>query len=726
MTTIFGTFSDIVGDPSRAIVAVASQLTRPATNGEGLITTEPVLHKLDRDGRLGPIDLDPGLTVISITGPGVTERYRVEVPLEGSFDIADLIGEHVEYDPSVVSRAAASASAAADSARTASAAAETATEAASTVNTVMATAADGIRTQVSDDADRAEAAADRAEGHADGSRASADRSEAAAVRSESAKVAATGVEGRVNAVEGRVNTARDQTIAARGEAQAAASEAETNAVLATEKATEATAQATTAANKATDATAAATDAAASLAGARAVQAGVDQAVNDAASVVRQAVADDADRAEAAATSAEQTAAQVAGVVSDAADAVRAEVAADADRAEAAAASAEGVVADAAAAVRTEVTADADRASEAATRAATSQSAAQASAEAASASAAAAGTARTNATSARDEARTARDEAVAARDEAVEAADRVESVDAGVSELDLDSVLRPVVSNERLFFESHTATHLLYTDPPTLRDGDNARVISHGSGDVRDARYQVAADGKSVAMHAYIKMGGWYGADGGMVYVADIPYKIIGGRVYHGQGTYKNGGNNAVYPIIPEVYPSGKIYFRVPRDSSSSNMEYLQFHDGVTYSGTGYPRIPGEYGNAAGTEIRFTVDFVIQRLTLSYPEAVTGAVVSGGLYDPTVTLTAGQNATVTLGVTGGYVDSDGVTKMSLLGLPKTTRVPDGLTVDVDKDGARVLISGTPTTPQELTGHVSFEDGSLSRITKYIRFIVNPAT
>lgn len=114
MTVLYGALKDVARQPfdqlGTAVVISATQ-ARPELEGSGLILTELCRIPMeDTGGIFETDDLDPGPVIVRIEG-GVShgQQWQIGIPMEGRWNLADLIGEQVEWEPIVVSRAEAAA-----------------------------------------------------------------------------------------------------------------------------------------------------------------------------------------------------------------------------------------------------------------------------------------------------------------------------------------------------------------------------------------------------------------------------------------------------------------------------------------------------------------------------------------------------------------------------------------------------------------------------------------
>ncbi|MGP5147162.1 hypothetical protein [Corynebacterium variabile] len=162
MTTIFGQFHDVVGRNSVATISFRSIRTRAGTDSPGMITTEAEPITL-RDGVLPDTEVDPGTTVVTLEGAGVSEQWVIDTPTEGRHDIAGLVEMQFDYEPAVVSQAVAARDEAIRQAAAAAASAKTATDQASHVDDVVKDGAATVRGEFTDLTERSEAARTGAE-----------------------------------------------------------------------------------------------------------------------------------------------------------------------------------------------------------------------------------------------------------------------------------------------------------------------------------------------------------------------------------------------------------------------------------------------------------------------------------------------------------------------------------------------------------------------------------
>lgn len=198
MTVLYGDLKDVSRAPfdqqGTAVVISATQ-ARPELTGSGLILTELCRIEMeDSGGHFETDDLDPGPVIVMLQG-GVShgQQWEIGIPMEGRWNLADLIGEQVEWEPEVTSRAEAAARESSQHADRAEGEADRAETAADRVgsaervleaeSTAVDAEADALehRDEASRQADRARAEADRSAGQARASADSAGDASASAV-----------------------------------------------------------------------------------------------------------------------------------------------------------------------------------------------------------------------------------------------------------------------------------------------------------------------------------------------------------------------------------------------------------------------------------------------------------------------------------------------------------------------------------------------------------------
>lgn len=306
MTIIFENFTDIVGKAVGGYVKIRSADIRPGVKRSGMVTNHTIVVDLV-DGRFRSPELDPGPTVVTLRAGYVRKSWTINTPLEGEHELWPLVVASNEYTPEVVGQAQAAASAAATSARHAEDAAQSTasdrqyvTSARDDINQIVSDGAAAIRARVKADADRAEQSATSAAAHlstvADHAQQVATDSQAAANSAESATTAA--------------NTASADALSANNALSDVMEAFEVNMPIFTgftERTEAAAAQAS----------GHAADVAEKHQQVQSMHSNVERAVNDAATVVRSQVADEADRAEAARTGAESARDQAVGAAGDA-------------------------------------------------------------------------------------------------------------------------------------------------------------------------------------------------------------------------------------------------------------------------------------------------------------------------------------------------------------------------------------------------------------------------
>lgn len=162
MTVIHGHFYDVLGKNSVATLTIRSAKTRAGTDLSGLVTTEARTIVLT-GGVLPETELDPGATVFTLEGGGVSEQWTIDVPTEGTHAFSDLAELQFDYEPAVVSQAVAARDEASRQADRSKAEADRAAAGAATVDEVVSDGAAAVRGEFTDLTDRSEAAAAAAE-----------------------------------------------------------------------------------------------------------------------------------------------------------------------------------------------------------------------------------------------------------------------------------------------------------------------------------------------------------------------------------------------------------------------------------------------------------------------------------------------------------------------------------------------------------------------------------
>lgn len=162
MTVIHGHFYDVLGKNSVATLTIRSAKTRAGTDLQGLVTTEARTIVLT-GGVLPETELDPGATIFTLEGGGVSEQWTIDIPTEGTHAFSDLAELQFDYEPAVVSQAVAARDEAARQADRSKAEADRAAAGAATVDEVVSDGAAAVRGEFTDLTDRSEAAAAAAE-----------------------------------------------------------------------------------------------------------------------------------------------------------------------------------------------------------------------------------------------------------------------------------------------------------------------------------------------------------------------------------------------------------------------------------------------------------------------------------------------------------------------------------------------------------------------------------
>lgn len=115
MTILYGHLQDVTGTPfdqqGTAVIISATQ-ARPAMHSDALTLVELARIEMEDSGGLFETpELDPGPVIVRLEG-GVShgQQWEIGIPDDGErWNLADLIGEQVEWEPIVVSRAEAAA-----------------------------------------------------------------------------------------------------------------------------------------------------------------------------------------------------------------------------------------------------------------------------------------------------------------------------------------------------------------------------------------------------------------------------------------------------------------------------------------------------------------------------------------------------------------------------------------------------------------------------------------
>lgn len=115
MTVLYGNLQDVTGTPfdqqGTAVIISATQ-ARPAMHSDALTLVELARIEMEDSGGLFETpELDPGPVIVRLEG-GVShgQQWEIGIPDDGErWNLADLIGEQVEWEPIVVSRAEAAA-----------------------------------------------------------------------------------------------------------------------------------------------------------------------------------------------------------------------------------------------------------------------------------------------------------------------------------------------------------------------------------------------------------------------------------------------------------------------------------------------------------------------------------------------------------------------------------------------------------------------------------------
>jgi hypothetical protein len=228
MTVLYGKLKDVsraAFDQLGTAVVISATQARPELEGDGLILTELVRIPMEgTDGEFETEDLDPGPVVVRIEG-GVShgQQWQIGIPMDGRWNLADLIGEQVEWEPIVVSRAEAAARDSREQADRSESEADRSERAADRVGSaerVLEAEATAVRAERDAEqhradaevqADRAESEADRAEGGASDAATSAGESAGSAGAAASSASAAAGSAKDAAGSAGAAAADREQT-----------------------------------------------------------------------------------------------------------------------------------------------------------------------------------------------------------------------------------------------------------------------------------------------------------------------------------------------------------------------------------------------------------------------------------------------------------------------------------------------------------------------------------
>ena len=296
MTAIHGRFYDVLGKNSVATLTIRSAQTRAGTDLAGLVTTEARTIMLT-GGVLPETELDPGPTVFTLEGGGVSEQWTIDVPVDGTHAFSDLAELQFDYEPAVVSQAIAARDEATRQADRAKAEADRSAAGAAAVDQVVSDGAAAVRGEFTELTERAETAASD-------SVTAQDKAETAQVLAERALANAEAAQEEASSFATDAAAEKDAAEAARTGAETAQAEADNAATAAgAAQAGAETAQAGAEAAQAAAATSKKGADSAKAAAAASASEAKDAATN-AAAEVRGDLTDLAERAETAATAAD--------------------------------------------------------------------------------------------------------------------------------------------------------------------------------------------------------------------------------------------------------------------------------------------------------------------------------------------------------------------------------------------------------------------------------------
>ncbi|MCJ7859280.1 hypothetical protein [Corynebacterium kalidii] len=115
MTVLYGHLQDVMGtafDQQGTAVVISATQARPAMHSDALTLVELARIPMeDSGGHFETEELDPGPVIVMLEG-GVShgQQWEIGIPDDGErWNLADLIGEQVEWEPIVVARAEAAA-----------------------------------------------------------------------------------------------------------------------------------------------------------------------------------------------------------------------------------------------------------------------------------------------------------------------------------------------------------------------------------------------------------------------------------------------------------------------------------------------------------------------------------------------------------------------------------------------------------------------------------------
>lgn len=115
MTILYGHLQDVMGTPfdqAGTAITISATQARPAMKSDALVLVELARIEMeDSGGHFETEELDPGPVIVRLEG-GVShgQQWEIGIPDDGErWNLADLVGEQVEWEPIVVSRAEAAA-----------------------------------------------------------------------------------------------------------------------------------------------------------------------------------------------------------------------------------------------------------------------------------------------------------------------------------------------------------------------------------------------------------------------------------------------------------------------------------------------------------------------------------------------------------------------------------------------------------------------------------------
>ncbi|WML63675.1 hypothetical protein [Rhodococcus sp. AH-ZY2] len=110
MPQITGTVRDVAGNLATGTLRIRAKDVRQNTAGDALVDERTHTIQIVNGVITASPNIDPGPVVVSLSTPGKFKTWEAVVPTGTSVDLWDVIGEYIEYTPTVLGAAQQAAS----------------------------------------------------------------------------------------------------------------------------------------------------------------------------------------------------------------------------------------------------------------------------------------------------------------------------------------------------------------------------------------------------------------------------------------------------------------------------------------------------------------------------------------------------------------------------------------------------------------------------------------